>query len=203
MKLDVSYSKSWMFFIFLLLVIAAVVLLEKTKTPPPLPPVQSELPPIQSPLPSVQMGLLALDVRARHSNFELPDFAGNVVRLYDLQGKVVLLNFFGTWCPPCRDEMPALEKLYQANKQSNFLIFGIAADPEGKAVVEPFVKKYGVTFPILLDPKKVAFQQYFVGKIPVTYLIDKQGRIAGMFPGAADWSNNRAQALIEQLLQES
>ena len=202
MKADRSYSKIRMVALFGCFVLATVVLLEKSKTAPT-PPPESEPAPAESPLPPLQMKLIALEVRAWHSNIELPDFAGNVVRLYDLEGKVVLLNFFGTWCPPCRDEMPALEKLYQANRERPFLVLGIAADPEGKMVVEPFVKKYGVTFPILLDLKKAAFQDYFVGKIPVTYLIDKHGRIAGMYPGAADWSGERGQALIAQLLQES
>ena len=191
MKLQITKPKIRKFLPFTIIFLAAVVLLATLKSPAP-------------PLFAPQMKLIPLDVRGpAERNFALPDLSGKSVHLSDFKGKVVLLNFFATWCPPCRDEMPSLEGLFQATKDKGFLVLGIASDPEGEKVIAPFAKKYGLTFPLLLDTKKEVFNLYFVGKIPVTYLIDKQGRIAGMYPGAADWNSDKAQALIDQLLQES
>lgn len=173
----------------LILVMAVAFLDQQEKTSELSPPV---------------MDVSVLDVRAEEIwNFTLSDLAGNQISLSDFQGSVVFMNFFGTWCPPCGEEMPSFETLYQRNKDRNFVMLGIAGDPEGGKTVAPFVKKYGLSFPVALDPKNEVFQRYFVRNIPVTYLLDKQGKIAAMYRGEADWSSEQAQMLLNHLLQDS
>ena len=188
MKLSTLYTTIRRFIPFIIIVVVIVVFLERQKKP--------SLPP-----PALEVS--SLDIRSpNNKDFELPNLSGTTIRLSDFKGSVVLLNFFATWCPGCREEMPSLEEIYQANKNKGFLVLGIAGDPQGKEKLEPFVKEYGLTFPILLDPENQVFRQYYVRGIPVTYLLDKQGRIAGMYLGEADWSSNKAQMLIDHLLQE-
>ena len=156
-----------------------------------------------TPLAPPRVEIATLDVRGEDVwGFELPNLAGNTVQLSDFAGNVVVLNFFGTWCEPCGKEMPSLEKAFQRNKERGLVVLGIAADPEGTKTVSPFLEEYNVTFPVLLDPKSEVFSRYFVRAIPVTYLLDRQGRIATMYRGEADWSSDEAQVLLEHLLKD-
>ena len=156
-----------------------------------------------TPLLPPRVDVATLDVRGDEVwGFELPNLAGDTVQLSDFAGKVVVLNFFGTWCEPCGKEMPSLEKAFQRNKEHGLVVLGIAADPEGAKTVSPFLEEYNVTFPVLLDPKSEVFSRYFVRAIPVTYLLDRQGHIATMYRGEADWGSDEAQVLLEHLLQE-
>lgn len=156
------------------------------------------------PLSFPKMNLVAPAMRsANNTEFTLPDLSGKATRLSDFRGNVVLLNFFATWCPPCREEMPTIENVFRAYKHKDFVVLGIAGDTKGKEVVEPFVKEYEMTFPVVLDTKSVVSKQYNVRGIPAIYLLDRQGRIAGTHVGGADWNSEEARALIEQLLQES
>lgn len=189
-KSRIFNSKTTAFLPFIFIVVAAVWFVEQQQKPP------------EVSLSAPKMALNSLDVRAPNERqFTLSDLSGNTVSLSDFEGKGILLNFFATWCPSCREEMPSLEALYQAKKDEGFVVLGVAAD-EDKKLLLPLLEDSGVTFPVVLDPKKVAFSQYFVRNIPITYFLDRQGRIAGMFPGPADWSSAEAQVLIDQLLQE-
>jgi peroxiredoxin len=153
-------------------------------------------------LPPFQIKIIALDERKKEKNFTLSDLQGTAVRLADWQGKVVVLNFFATWCPPCREEMPSLEKLYQVYQDQEFLVVGIAGDVQGKKVVAPFIKEFGVTFPVLLDRKNQVLRQYLVRGLPTTCVLDRQGRIAGKVAGGVDWNSEEAHVVIQRLLQE-
>ncbi len=173
-----------------LIIILAIAFFLKYRGNPSLPPQETNASPS--------------DVRSSKSMpFSLPDLSGKIIHLSDFKGKVVLLNFFATWCIPCRAEMPSLEEAFQTNKDKGFVVLAIAADVQGKEVVAPFVQEYGLTFPVVLDPENKVLGQYSVRGIPVSYLLDRQGNIAGMQPGEADWSSEKAQILIERLLQES
>ena len=156
-----------------------------------------------SPLPPPQVEVIPPDKRsAENTEFTLPDLSGNATRLSDFKGNVVLLNFFATWCPPCREEMPMLEELFLAYQHKNFVVLGVANDSQGKTVVAPFVKTYKLTFPVVLDADRGVSLKYRVRGIPVTYVLDRQGKIVGRYEGAADWDSKEAHTLIEQLLQE-
>ena len=183
--------KTVSFLPFLVIVLAAVLIIQQQSKAP-------ETPPLAPP----NMALNSLEIRSPNQRqFALNDLSGNSIQLSDFRGKAVLLNFFATWCPGCREEMPSLERLYQANKEKGFVVLGISADDKAKPVIS-LAEETQVTFPIVLDPEKEAFSQYFVRGIPVSYFLDRQGRIAGMFLGEADWGSTKAQKLVEQLLQE-
>jgi peroxiredoxin len=151
--------------------------------------------------PSIQPG----DWRERSAiapEFILPDLGGTPVRLSDHRGKVVLLNFWATWCPPCRAEMPSIDKLYQAYGDRGLTILAISSDVSGRTVVEPFVRERDLSFSILLDPGAEVFAQYGVRGLPTSYLVDRRGRVASGEIGARNWSGDAARELVERLLAE-
>lgn len=135
-------------------------------------------------------------------DFPLPDLEGNVQRLSDFRGKVVLLNFWATWCPPCRAEMPSMETLYQAYKGQGFEILAVSSDVQGAAIVQPFMEKYRLSFPALLDTTGRVNGMYGVRSIPTSYLLDRQGQVVSREIGARNWANAEARALIASLLEE-
>ncbi len=134
--------------------------------------------------------------------FVLPDLSGAPVRLSEHEGKVILLNFWATWCPPCRAEMPSMETLYQVYRNQGLVILAISSDRAGRSVVESFVQDRGVTFPILLDPDGEVFAQYGVRGLPTSYLLDRRQRVFSADVGARDWSGKAARQVVETLLKE-
>lgn len=127
---------------------------------------------------------------------------GNTIRLGDFRGKVVFLNFWATWCIPCRLEMPAMERLYQAFKGQGFVVLAVNVQ-EGPAAVRAFVRELKLTFPIVLDPKGTAAMAYLVRGLPATYLIDRKQRIVGRAIGAREWDSKDGRAYIRALLGET
>ena len=115
-----------------------------------------------------------------------PDLAlhqleGKELSLSDLRGQLVVLNFWVTWCPPCRTEIPALEQVWQ-ERGDDVMVIGVNVQ-ENPAVVEAFVADYGMSYPVVLDPEGEAARLYRVRAFPTTYFIDRQGRIARVFNG--------------------
>jgi len=133
------------------------------------------------------------------------DGNGNVVAASDFNGKVLLLNFWATWCPPCIREMPALDRLQAEMGSDDFTVVAISADAGGKAVAGPFLRdKLGLTnLDLYLDPKFTAWQAFRAGGLPATFAIDRKGRIVGVLRGEAKWDGDDAKALIQHLLDES
>jgi peroxiredoxin len=113
----------------------------------------------------------------------LPDMAGKTVSLASYRGKPVLVNFWATWCPSCREEMPSLEQLSRRSGD-RFSVMGVSLDEDAKSV-PPFAKKYALTFPLLLADRKV-IEAYAVRDLPATYLIDADGRIVRRWVGTLD-----------------
>ena len=139
--------------------------------------------------------------------FAAPDFAlsslsGGTVRLADLRSKVVLVNFWATWCVPCRMEMPALEALYQRYKDAGLVVLAINLDTLSSASVEAFVKEVAVTFPIVLDPAWSTAKLYQVRGLPTTYLIDRAGNVVVREVGERDWLDGVSHMAVQGLLQE-
>ncbi len=118
-------------------------------------------------------------------DFELTTLTGDVVRLSDYKGKKVILNFWASWCPPCKEEMPHMEKYYQKNKDSeNVEIIAVnmtTAERPGSA--REFVDAYGLTFPIPLDKTGEVLDAYKIGPLPMTYMINTDGTIAHQVSG--------------------
>jgi len=119
-------------------------------------------------------------------NFQLKDLSGKSVSLSDFAGKMVILDFWATWCPPCRAEMPDFIKLYNEFRQRGLVIVGIAADQGGQQVVEQFVKENQVNYPILMYDMKVISDYGGISGIPTTFIINKKGEIVSQFVGYRD-----------------
>ena len=132
-------------------------------------------------------------------DFMLKDLNGKPHKLSDYRGKVVLLNFWATWCPPCRAEIPSMESMYRALKNRNFVIIGVEVG-EDVASVWPFVEEQKITYPILLDRDSAVSNTWKAVGIPTSFLIDPQGRVADMFVGGRDWSDPALRARITSLL---
>src|SRR4030043_376443 len=108
-------------------------------------------------------------------DFGLPTLRGDYVKLSDYRGKVVFLNIWATWCPPCREEMPSMESLYQRLKGREFEMLAVSLAREGEKVVQPFAAKYGLTFPVLLDPDSKTYRLYGLTGVPESFILDKSG----------------------------
>ena len=119
-------------------------------------------------------------VGATASDFTLRDLDGRQVHLSDYTGRVVLLDFWATWCVPCAAELPSLQKLYEDKKSDGLVVLGVAMDgPESVAQVSPFARRYNLTFPVLLDEETRVVNVYNPKRVaPMTVLIDKRGIIA-------------------------
>ena len=135
--------------------------------------------------------------------FQLLDLEGNQISLSDYNGKVVLLNFWATWCAPCRVEMPAMESLYQDLNKDGLEVLAISIDPQGMVVTRPFQEAMGLTFTILHDADFRVGAAYGARTLPMTYLIDRKGIIRQRIFGARDWNGVDARQLIRSLLQNT
>ncbi|MBI4227631.1 MAG: TlpA family protein disulfide reductase [Candidatus Omnitrophica bacterium] len=120
--------------------------------------------------------------RAPAPAFEWTALDGRTITLASLNGKVVLVDFWATWCPPCREEIPHFITLYAAHAP-DLEIIGVALDDEGESVVAPFARKYKITYPIVLDDGTAAAAFGGIRAIPTTFLIDRAGRIAKKYLG--------------------
>ena len=148
---------------------------------------------MQIPCDSFRESLKALDFQIITENinyfdFKLLDLNGNEVRLSDYQGKVIMLNFWATWCPPCRNEMPSMESLHKKMNGTNFVMIAVNIQ-EKSSVVKEFIQKNKYTFPVILDENGEASDKYQIRAIPTTYIIDTKGKIAGVFSGSRDWDS--------------
>src|SRR3989338_2038850 len=133
--------------------------------------------------------------------FTLKDLSGKTVSLERLKGKVVFLNFWATWCPPCVIEMPSMEKLHKEFSNDGLVVLAINFR-ETPEQVKAFVKKHKLAFSTVLDPEGKVFELYQAWALPVTTIINKPGEIVGRAMGARDWHSKEARGLFEQLLAE-
>jgi peroxiredoxin len=116
------------------------------------------------------------DQRREHADFTLSDLEGKTWSLQGLHGKVVLVNFWATWCPPCRKEIPDLETLYRQFKDQGFLVLAISDEDKNK--VQPFIAEHHTTFPILLDPGRKVNELFQIEGIPKTFVYNRDGKLA-------------------------
>ncbi len=118
--------------------------------------------------------------------FKLPDLDGKSVQLSDFKGKVVLLNFWATWCPPCRAEIPDLVALQQRYAPRGVVVLGISLDQGGPAKVASFVKRIGINYPVLMGNRDIALAYGGIEVVPTSFVIDRKGNVAGALRGATD-----------------
>ena len=141
---------------------------------------------------------------ARHT---APDFVSENLRggntgLADYRGKLVLLNFWATWCMPCRAEMPGMEKLWQRYKEQGFVVAAVSVDEGSRGRIETFSKLLDLSFPILLDPESKVSDLYKVSNMPTSFLIDGNGKIISRIVGTEEWASAEAVRLIKELLSQ-
>ncbi len=133
-------------------------------------------------------------------DFTLQDLKGNDISLSSLQGKFVFLNFWATWCPPCRAEMPSMETLHNKYKRKDFTILAVNLRESG-TTVQTFLKENDYSFPVVLDPNgQVGSGLYGVSGIPTTYFIGKDGQIIARLVGTREWDTREIYDIIDQLV---
>ncbi len=140
-----------------------------------------------------------------HTGFAAPNFTltstqGESFTLAELKGKVVLVNFWATWCPPCRAEMPALDAAYRAHKDAGFVVLAVD-QMESADIVNAFGAKYNLSFPLLLDGDGAINRQYLVSALPTSFFVDRRGVIRDMMIGGS-MSREFIEGKIKTLLEE-
>ncbi|MEE8326612.1 MAG: TlpA disulfide reductase family protein [candidate division NC10 bacterium] len=135
-------------------------------------------------------------------DFTLPDLEGNQISLSTYKGRVVLLNFWATWCPPCRLEMPTMEKAYRKYRDKGFEVVAVSVDAGPKSSVKSFLREFGLSFQVLLDPDMETLRAYRGFSLPMTVVIDRQGVIRSRELGYRDWSDGESTKLFQRLLSE-
>ena len=145
------------------------------------------------------MGVLKIPRILIPDDIQLTDLNGRSVRLSDFKGKIVFLNFWTTWCPTCRFEMPSMQKLYAKLKDDDFAIVGIDLQ-EPISRVKAFVEEFKLTFTILLDSNGDAGRLFGIRSIPTTFILDKDGGIIGKALGPREWNSNKSIAFFEHLM---
>jgi thiol-disulfide isomerase/thioredoxin len=147
----------------------------------------------------VRIGLQPLKEGTEIVDFELQDLSGVSRRLSDFRGKVVFLNFWATWCGPCRFEMPSMEKLYKRLKDEGLEIVAVNLQ-EDRSSVEQFVDEYGLSFPVLLDTTGRIGATYGARSIPTTYIVDREGLVIAGTIGTREWDTEDYVRFFEKLL---
>jgi peroxiredoxin len=146
------------------------------------------------------LGILEMRRPTAAPDVTLRTLTGPAIAMKDLRGKVVLVNFWATWCTPCQWEMPLMESLYQAYKARGFVILAISIDQGNADGVRAFVRDKKLTYPVALDPRHEAAQQFGITGLPATLLVGPDGYIRGVTYGPKQWDGKEARAVIESLL---
>jgi cytochrome c biogenesis protein CcmG/thiol:disulfide interchange protein DsbE len=136
--------------------------------------------------------------RKRAPQFELKDPAGRIVRLSDYAGKVVVLDFWATWCGPCKNSIPWLIELSKKHEADGLAVIGISMDEDGWEVVKPFIEQMRIPYPIVLGTERVAYLYGEVDSLPLAFFVDRSQRVAAIHLGPA--SRKEFEKTIRQLL---
>jgi len=152
-------------------------------------------------IPELSHKLTRLEKPYEPANFTLLDMDGKSHSLHDYRGRVVLINFWGTWCPPCIREMPSLERLYQNLRDKNFIVLAVN-QWEDQDHVFAFMGQLDVfpTFPVLFDPDSRVSEAFGVKGLPTSYVLDKQGRVIYRAQGGREFDNPEIEHRIRELL---
>jgi peroxiredoxin len=133
-------------------------------------------------------------------DFTVDTPGGGRFRLSEHRGKVVMVNFWATWCPPCLEEMPAMERLYRRHKDAGFTLVAVSVDTDA-AKVKPFLASNKLTFPVGLDPRMELANTYAVRALPSSFIVDRAGNLAALAIGPRHWDNAAAHALVEGMVR--
>jgi peroxiredoxin len=147
------------------------------------------------------LGLQITKEQVEAPTFTLRNLAGKKVALGDFRGRLVLLNFFATWCVPCREEMPAMERLYRQYRDQGLVVLALSVR-ESAGEVGAFVQEFGLTYPVLLDGEASVAYRFGVRPIPATYLIGGDGTLRWRAFGPRPWDGTEARTYFAQALAE-
>jgi peroxiredoxin len=145
-----------------------------------------------------ELDLIRPSRQKQAEDFTLGMADGTSFRLSEHRGKTILINFWATWCPPCREEMPALERLYRQHKDRGLVLVAVSIDADPK-LVPPYVRASKLTFPVALDPKAEVANKYGVRALPSSFVVDRQGAMAALALGPRVWDNEASHSLVEAL----
>jgi len=152
--------------------------------------------------PARELDLIKPNRQQQAKDFKVTTLDGGRLSLADLKGKVVFLNLWATWCPPCKEEMPAMERLWQRYKDQGLVVIALSMDSGGAKSVKPYIEKAKFTYPVGLDPKMEVAQLYGARSVPSTFIIDRSGMLRAIALGPRDWDGKAAFAYIESLLRD-
>jgi peroxiredoxin len=148
-------------------------------------------------------GIVELKAGQPAPGFTLATLDGGMASTEDHRDKLVILNFWATWCQPCTLEMPSLEALWSRYRNRGLVVIAVSVDRgTPRALLEPYVRTLKLTFPILLDPDSKTSQRWRVTAIPATFIVRPGGDVAGMVTGAREWNSDEMRALVERLLPQ-
>ncbi len=134
----------------------------------------------------------------RAPDFALPSLTSGSIALREFHRQVVVVNFWATWCPPCVEEAPSLEKFAELMRPRGVTVIGVSVDEDPQTLAR-FVAKIPLTFPIARDPDRLISGRYGTYKFPESYIIDRDGRVAEKIIGAADWADPRIITFVQDL----
>ena len=140
----------------------------------------------------------AVDIGEKAPDFTLPTLSRGSVSLHSFGRQVVVLNFWATWCPPCVEETPGLEKFAEQMSQQGVTVLSVSVDEDGPAL-EAFANQQHLSFPILRDPDRTIAHHYGTFQFPETYIIDLDGRVAEKLIGPVDWQDPRIATFVREL----
>jgi len=135
-------------------------------------------------------------------DFKIAALDGGRLNLADFKGKVVFLNLWATWCGPCKEEMPAMERLWQRYKGEGLVVIALSMDSGGAKTVKPYIERAKYTYPIGLDPKMEIAQLYGAHSVPSTFIIDRNGALRAIALGPRDWDGRASFAFFDALLKD-
>jgi len=134
-------------------------------------------------------------------DFDTIDLNGDIWSLSKLKGKVVFVNFWATWCPPCREEMPSMQRLYTKLPKDKFEMIALY-NKDKPELVKNFIAKLGITLPILDDQENIIGKRYGLTGLPETFIVDKQGMIREKYIGPAQWDSPEFVNMITKYIDE-
>jgi peroxiredoxin len=140
-------------------------------------------------------GLTSLLDKPQAPDFQLPDVDGNIHRLSDYRGRVVIVNFWATWCPPCRAEMPSMQRAWEKLQQEEIMMLAVNVGEDEDTIFQ-FTANYPVEFPLLMDLDSKIIGEWPVRGLPTTFVVDPQGRLVYRAIGARQWDETE---LLEQV----
>jgi len=152
--------------------------------------------------PAHALDLIKPNRQQQAKDFKIAALDGGRLNLADFKGKVVFLNLWATWCGPCKEEMPAMERLWQRYKGEGLVVIALSMDSGGAKIVKPYIEQAKYTYPIGLDPKMEIAQLYGAHSVPSTFIIDRNGALRAIALGPRDWDGRASFAFFDALLKD-